>query len=1339
MPKPLEDILRRSAGWAAIGAAVIGGTVLLDRVAHTRLLAIVGRGATPGASVAAEILLGSGALWALHREKFNRAGAGLALACLGVALVEIGRSVMGPRGGFTFDSHFGAALVFAPLAVAVLLLAPRTHRGGRGARLWLAGLVVSYTAAALFTLAFPSSTAGGQAQHLGLPVSLAALFLGLGAILARPDDAFIRLFFARTPSGLLVRRLFFGAVLVPAVLSRLFILLVLHDGVRFNDGVLLLASVMIFSGFIITLVSAGNAVSQDRSREDADRERLQLTQRLEQQAAQLQEMVSQRTRELHEANVGLSAAAESNAGLALVANHTTNGVVIADPLGRVEWCNTAFERLTGFSLLDIKGKKVGPFLQGPQTDPGTVEQLRLAIQRGEPCKVEILNYTKDRRPFWQAVDLEPVRDRTGRVVKYISIQTDITDQRQAKQRLQTLNHRLELATRAAALGVWEWDESREKFLWDRRMLEIHGVTATNFGGTFEEWARDVHPDDRPRIVELFQAVRTGANELEHTFRVILPRSGTICYLEARGIADRDTQGRLLRITGTCRDITAERESTLRTAALNERLKLALSSSNYGVWELDLATNRMTWDERMFQIYAIRREEFDGSRAIWESRLHPDDRESATEFARRVIAGELARYDTSFRILLGNGEVRHIEAHGYVRRDPKGNPLRLVGLNRDITAETRTIEALKIAEERWQLAIEGTNDAAWDWDVPSGVVFHDERWAKMLGYPAQEIDSSLQGWRKLIHPEDLPAYAEAIDHHFHGRAPFYAQELRVRTKDGQWRWILDRGKVVARNAEGRPLRMAGTHTDITERKQLEQRLQRMEDLASQVSQLAQIGGWELEGETGQVTWSRVISTLFELPENVAPSLPAMIAWFSPEAQVTLQAALQASRASGSSFDLELPATSAKGRRVWVRVLGKPHVQNRRALSIQGAMQDITARRESEETRHQLELQLFQAQKMETLGTFAGGIAHDFNNLLTGILGYHELAADSLPADHPAHSCLLEARNASLRARELVEQILTFGRQSTGVEHGPVDLASVIDEARRFLRATIPASIDISAEVAEDRFHVLADATQIHQVIFNLGSNAAHAMRAEGGVIKITLSAEELNGEQSSRLGGVASGKYVRLSVSDTGHGMDAATMRRIFEPFFTTKNTREGTGLGLAVVHGIVRAHRGAIAVDSELGVGSTFHIYLPAAKEENATVATDYSSAPQGSGEFICVVDDEEIVGSCTKLALESKGYQAAHYRSAAECLETIKQRGHGAPDLLLTDQTMPGMQGTELAAEMRKNYPGLPVVIMSGYFSKIPSQALNELGNVGLLGKPFTTEELAQAVDRALRPKSAS
>lgn len=1335
MPTSLEEKLRRAAGLAGTLVGVLGLLALagrglgidLLRWFHPEPLPMEGRSALC-------FLLGGVALCLSYRRRFPRLGVACALAMFAVGLIPIIQFIAPsdrPETGKTFP-YSDLVFVFLALALAAL---PQRHRADRPYSLWLAGGVVSFAAAAFFTLSFPASEASTRQNLLSLHVSLGALVLGIGTILARPEDKFVRLFFARTASGMLARRLFFGAVLVPAVVSRLFILLVLHDVVRLNDGVLLLASVMILCGFVITLFSAGSAISQDEWRENADRERRQLTVRLEQQAAQLQEMVMQRTRELHEANTGLSAAAESNARLALVANHTTNGVVIANAEGCVEWCNASFERLTGYTLAEIKGKKPGHILQGPATDAAIAHQLSQAVRHGENYRVEILNYAKGGRPYWAVVDLEPVRDRTGRVINFVSIQIDITEERLAKQRLQTLNQRLELATRAAELGVWEWDHVGRRFFWDQRMMQIYGVKPEQFGGTFDEWARDVHPDDRAQAINHFNAIITAGDDLEFAFRLVSPVDGSIHFLEARGLAQRDKQGGLVSLTGTCRDITADREATQQLAALNERLKLALSSSNYGVWEYEIPTKRITWDDRMFQIYGVPPEVFDGERDLWRQCLHPDDREAATGLSLKVIAGDVPRYDTKFRIVHPNGSVRHIEAHGYLQRDSTGAPLRFVGLNRDITAETQMIEALKIAEERWQLAIEGTNDAVWDWNIQTGSVFHDERWANMLGLEPIEAPYTLEGWRRLTHPDDLTASAHALEEHFSERAPFYQQELRLRAKNGEWKWILDRGKVVARTADGRPQRMAGTHTDITERKRLEQRLRRMEELAAQVSRLAQIGGWELELATEQLTWSSVVNQVFELPEDFSPTLPSMLQLFAPEARATLETALRGARASGASFDLELPATSAKGRRIWVRVLGKPDSHDRRTVSLLGAMQDITARHESEDSRRRLEEQLFQAQKMETLGTLAGGIAHDFNNLLTGIIGYHELATDSIDASHPAHAFLVEARGASLRARELVDQILTFGRQTGGVEHGPIDLSVVIEEARRFLRATIPATIAIETEMGTEGFRVLADATQIHQVILNLGSNAAHAMRVQGGTVKISLRAEQLTIEQSAKLGGVATGKYVRVSVADSGHGMDATTMRRIFEPFFTTKNTREGTGLGLAVVHGIVRAHRGAITVESEIGVGSTFHIFLPAAEAESPTATTSFVSAPGGAGQLICVVDDEEIVGSCTKLALEGKGYQAVFFTSAAQCLASISA-GTQRIELLLTDQTMPGMQGIELAAAIRKLHPSLPVVIMSGYFSKISSQALDALGQIELLAKPFTADELAQAVNRSLHPE---
>ena len=1343
----LDEKLRRAADWMGLLASAFGMLALAGPALGLASLENLGLGEPPiGAATASCLVLAGASLWFQNDPRRARVGTACAALTLLIAAVSGARAV--------FESLFGAvdpaalpvaglqpnrvqlhtALVLCLLALA-LLVRRQTHARRRWpVSAWLASAVGAVAVAALLARAFDRAGELATTISLGPPVAAALLLLGTGTLLASPEDRPVRILFERTAAGALARRLFLGVAVMPVLFSGMLAVLLRDDLIGLVDGVLLLATTLVLAGFAVALFSVETAVGIDDRREEAEQARELLTTRLREQAAQLQDIVGQRTRELHEVNASLRAAAESNARLALVAHHTTNGVVIADADGRVEWVNAAYEHMTGYLLAELKGRKPGSVLQGPGTDPATIVQVRQAVAKGEPSKIEILNYTKQGRPFWQVLDIQPVRDQAGRIINFIAINRDVTEQRAATHRQHALNQRLRLATRAAALGVWEWDATTQKSSWDDRTLEIYGLTREQFNGTAEDWTDRLHPDDRSRAQASFQKVLAGANEYEQEFRILRAHDGALRHLQSRAIVQRDTEGRLLRITGTERDVTTEREAVQGTEALNERLRLALRSSNYGVWELDIATDRLAWDDRMFELYGVRREQSDGSRAVWIKHLHPEDRAAAIEYARKVVAGELAAYDTEYRILRPDGSVRYIEAHGYLQHDAAGKPVRLVGLNRDITAEKQMQEALDLAEQRWQLAIEGTNDSVWDWNIATGFVFHDARWAQMLGFAPAEIDNSVENWRRLVHPEDLAAHEAALQEHFALKTPFYRLDLRIKTANGEWKWILDRGKVVSRAPDGRPLRMAGTHTDITARKILEQRLRQVEELSDQVSRLALIGGWEIDLETSHLTWSSGLRRIHDVDDAFQPTVATMLGFYPAEARETLRAALHVARSSGTPIDLELPLTTAQGRPIWVRVLGKAELQHGKALRLHGAMQDITVQHEGEGARRQLEMQLFQAQKMETLGTLAGGIAHDFNNLLTGIIGYHELAADSVPADHPAHLCLAEARHASLRARELVEQILTFGRQSNGVEHGSLDLALVIEEARRFLRATLPAVINIQLEAAPECGHVLADATQIHQVLLNLGSNAAHAMRHQGGTLRIALSPVTVGPDLALSLGGLAVGAYVCIAVSDTGHGMDEATRRRIFDPFFTTKNSREGTGLGLAVVHGIVRAHRGAIDVDSTPGAGTTFHIYLPAAASEDEGVKSDQAPAPRGAGEIVCVVDDEEVVGSCTKLVLENRGYRTVVYSSGEHCLAAMTGQP-GSCTVLVTDQTMPGIQGTELAAALRKLYPGLPVVIMSGYFSKITPEALDELGQVELLAKPFTTDELSLAVHRALHP----
>jgi PAS domain S-box-containing protein len=769
------------------------------------------------------------------------------------------------------------------------------------------------------------------------------------------------------------------------------------------------------------------------------------------------------------------------------------------------------------------------------------------------------------------------------------------------------------------------------------------------------------------------------------------------------------------------------------ATLNERLQLALRSSNYGVWELDVATGRLVWDDRMIEIYGLRRKDFGGQRTDWARRLHSQDAEAAVRIFDNILSGNADSYDTVFRILRPDGSIRHIEAHGFLQRDASGTPVKLAGLNRDISAEQELFEALHVAEQRWKLAIESTNDAVWDWNFNTGYVFHDAIWSGMLGYREGEVDHSIDSWRKLVHPDDLQACEAMFQQHVDQRTPHYQSEYRMLASNGEWRWVLDRGKVVSREADGRPARMVGTHTDITARKKMERHLLRTEEMAEHVSRIALIGGWELDLASSRLSWSSGVNRIYDVEEGYQPTPDAALEYFPLEARETFRVALGEATSQAKAFDLELPLNTSKGHRVWVRVQGKTEIRDGVAIRIYGAIQDITAKHESESARRQLEMQLFHAQKLETLGTLAGGIAHDFNNLLTGIIGYHELAAESVPEDHPARACLAESRVASLRARELVEQILTFGRQSSGEGHEASDLSLVVEEARRFLRATLPSNVIINTTVNPICSLVNADTAQIHQVLLNLGSNAAHAMREKGGTLHVSLQGTSVSADQGSALGGLPAGAYVRLSVSDTGHGMDDATMQRIFDPFFTTKSSREGNGLGLAVVHGIVRAHHGSINVESTVGLGSTFHIHLPAVANARSVGIVERAPTPGGSGEMIFIVDDEDIVLRSAKVVLEKRGYRVSAFNSAEKCIARMREV-NGHCNALVTDQTMPGMQGTELVAAAREIIAGLPVVIMSGYFSKIPKRTLDRLGQVKLLPKPFTGNELAATLHDAMR-----
>ena len=395
-------------------------------------------------------------------------------------------------------------------------------------------------------------------------------------------------------------------------------------------------------------------------------------------------------------------------------------------------------------------------------------------------------------------------------------------------------------------------------------------------------------------------------------------------------------------------------------------------------------------------------------------------------------------------------------------------------------------------------------------------------------------------------------------------------------------------------------------------------------------------------------------------------------------------------------------------------------------------DITERIHNEQARAKLEIQLRHAQKMEAIGNLAGGIAHDFNNILSSITCNIELARGDIDPNHPAQESLGDMTIAARRAAELVKQILTFSRQQVPACN-LISIEPVLREALKLIRASIPATIDLKLATQPELPAILADPTQIHQVMMNLCTNAWHAIGKQTGTIEIQAEIVTVDNSLADENQDLHQGKYLRLSVSDTGCGMDAATVEHAFDPFFTTKTPDKGTGLGLSVVHGIVRGHGGAIAVTSKPGKGTIFHLYFPA-RSQNSTLERTLNLVEQrGHGENILLVDDELSLVKTGRQTLERLGYRITALSSASEAIDQFRTKPE-AFDAAICDLTMPTMSGVDLAAQLHAIRSNLPILLVTGNASGVSQQQLSSSGIWEVVNKPLSAQLLGDALHRILR-----
>ena len=406
-----------------------------------------------------------------------------------------------------------------------------------------------------------------------------------------------------------------------------------------------------------------------------------------------------------------------------------------------------------------------------------------------------------------------------------------------------------------------------------------------------------------------------------------------------------------------------------------------------------------------------------------------------------------------------------------------------------------------------------------------------------------------------------------------------------------------------------------------------------------------------------------------------------------------------------------------------------------IGFRGVVRDVSQRLWAEREKRKLEAQLQQAQKMEAIGTLAGGITHDFNNILAAIIGYTELAMLDVPEGSKAKQKLKEVEKAGNRAKDLVNQILAFSRQSKQ-ELLLVQISPIVKEALKLLRASLPTTIEIrqKLEIPPEQGTVEADTTKLHQVLMNLCTNAAHAMRENGGILEVSLTKVDMDADAAARHTDIRPGPYLKLTVSDAGHGMAPDILERIFDPYFTTKEKGKGTGLGLSVVHGIVKDHHGAITVESELGKGTTVHILLPRmdyAKEVAVEPESRLGEIPTGH-ERILFIDDEQVLVDLGKQMLELLGYEVITRTSSIEALELFRAQPSKF-DLVITDMTMPNMTGEKLAKELMKICPNIPIILCTGFSEQITEKESKEIGIREFAMKPLVMRDLAKSIRKVL------
>ncbi|MGE5339385.1 MAG: PAS domain-containing protein [Gemmatimonadota bacterium] len=904
-------------------------------------------------------------------------------------------------------------------------------------------------------------------------------------------------------------------------------------------------------------------------------------------------------------------------------------------------------------------------------------------------------------------------------------------------KLDASRERFALAVAGSDDGIWDWDRKTDMVFASARARGLYGLPPGPELQTREEWFRQVqiHPEDAPLRLEAIESHMAGKTpHYEGEYRVRHP-DGSWRWVRVRGLCIRNGGGEPLRMAGSVTDIDARRRAEEALRLSEERYAIAMTGSDEAHWVWDMATDELFASEKLTEVFNLP-PGFSGKtrdELLAQVPFYPGDHERLNKVVDDHVAGRSPRFDIEYRIIARTGEVRWLHARGRCFRDAAGNPVRMAGSTVDVTERKRAEQALRESEERFSLAVAGANDGILDWDIANDRLFSSPRALAILGIESEVTMRSQAEWSALVMPRFHPDDVERVTNDLASRPDFHDGEYRVRAADGRYVWVRFRGMQV-RDAAGHAIRWAGSVSDIDAQKRTEEALRESERRYQLAIAGVNQGVWDWDLGSDMVFMSARAQQLFghEPGERLRPRREWLAHWtYHPDDRLRVrQAVSDYLRGLTRTFAVEYRMLHPSGQWRWYRDRGVAlRDDNGRPYRMAGSIEDITDRKHAEAERDRLEGQLRQAQKLEAMGTLAGGIAHDFNNILAAILGYGEMAQKDAPEGSALRRHLDAAMSAGMRAKALVERILAFSRSGMG-ERVPVHVQSVVAEVLDTVAGSLPNGIELQRRLAAGDAAVFGDPTQLHQVVMNLCSNAVQAIRATG-TVAVSIDTLEAAEPLRATTGELAPGHYVRLRVSDTGIGIAPQVIDRIFDPFFTTKEVGVGTGLGLSLVHGIVTDLGGGINVESELDAGSTFTVYLP---WQGCARLPEHVDEPvaQGAGQTILLVDDEVPLVQLGEEMMAELGYEPIGFTSSALALESFRAEPLRF-DAVLSDEAMPGMTGSELAAEIRRIRPDIPIVLMSGYATAELAARARATGVVEVLAKPLVSRDVARSLANAL------